>query len=138
MPMTFEDARAAVYAKLDAFMQANYPAVPVQYENRANVDVSNLTGPVVVCELAYGDGEQKSLEQAPIVRYQGAIWLNAGAKEGEGTADSLGILSALASAFKTTSFGGVVTQAPRPVPGAKRLGLYFIGIRVPFYFDDIP
>lgn len=136
--MNFEDARAAVYARLKATMAASYPTVPVIYENRVSVDLDDHPGPVVTCQMAYADGEQVSMSQAPIVRYRGAIYLTAECKQGQGTAAALTMLGVLAGAFKTASFGGVVTKAPRPLPGAEDKGWYVLTLRVPFYFDDIP
>lgn len=136
--MTFDDARAAIVGRLKATLDASNPTTAVSYENRATVDLATQAAPFVACEVLFNDGEQASMELAPVVRYSGAIWLAVAVKEGEGTKTALVILGTLAAAFKTVSFGGVVAQAPRPMPGFRRDGWYYEPIRVPFYFDDIP
>ncbi len=137
--MTFDDARAAIFARVKATMDASaYAATPVEYENRRTVDLSTQTAPFAACEIHFNDGEQTDMGLNPGTRYRGAIWLAVGMKQGEGTASALKILAVLANGFKNVSFGGVTCRAPRPVPGALRNGWYYETIRVPFYFDDRP
>jgi hypothetical protein len=136
--VTFDDARAAVYTRLDAGMTATYPAVPVLYENRLTVDLAKQKSPFVACEIVYNDGSQASMELTPVVRYGGAIWLAVATKAGAGAKVGAGILGYLANRFKTITFSGVVCGAPVPMPGYTRDGAYWQTLRVPFHFDDIP
>ncbi len=135
--MNFEDARAAIYSRLNTFMAASYPAIPVRYENRLTVDFATLETLFVAAEIAFTDGTQMALGSSPPVRYQGTIFLNVWERDGAGTSEALGLLDALAVAFKTAQFGGVNTKAPRPMPGAFQPGWYVLAVRIPFWFDQM-
>jgi len=134
----FENARSAIFSRLNTFMTATYPTVPALYENRFNVDLSTQRGPFVAAEITYVDGQQVSLELKPVVRYHAAVHLTVWVKEGTGSAEALGILAALADLFKTVTFSGVNARAPQPLPRRNTQGWAVYAVRVPFYFDDIP
>ena len=136
--MNFDQARAAVFGRMNTVFEVANPTVPVQYENRLTVDLATQEVPFVVCELAFGDGEQVNLGLTPQVRYRGAIYLSVWAKEGEGSTTALGLLSALATDFKPQALGSLYLQAARPMPGRTAQGWYVLTLRVPFYFDDQP
>jgi hypothetical protein len=133
--MNFDDARAAIYGRLDTAWGASHPTMPVRYENRMAVDLDKEKSPFVACELLFTDGEQIELSANPGTRYQAAIYLSAWAKEDSGTSDSLKDLSELALLFGMKSFGGVNTRAARPLPGRVESGWYVLTLRVPFWID---
>lgn len=134
--MDFEDARAAIYSRLDEGMNATYPGTLVVYENRLNVDLSTQTAPFVAAEIHWNDGRQIGMEASPAARYEGAIYLAVYVKEYEGAAAALALLGYLAGLFKAKSFGGVNTRIARPLPGRPDRGWYAYTLRVPFWFDD--
>lgn len=136
--MKFNDARAAIYSRLDTLMTASYASIPVRYENRLDVDLSAQVEPFLGVELIFNDGVQASLGRQIIVRYPGAIYLSVFTKQGEGIADALTLLASLADTFKTVTFSGVVCSAPRPLPARPHQGWYVHTLRVPFHFDDVP
>jgi len=136
--VNFEDARAAIATRLDAGMTATYPAVPVVYENHTKVDLATQTAPYVRCDVVFNDGEQASIELTPLARYRGATYLAVYAKEGQGTKAVLQILAYLAGLFKSVKFSGVQSQVAVPMPGAEKDGWYYVAIRIPFWFDDLP
>lgn len=133
--MTGEDARAAVYARLETDMAANHAGVPVRYQNRNTVNLATQTGMFVTCDMFFNDGEQISVELNPRARYRGSVYLAVLVKEGDGTKKPLDLLWALVALYKTKTFGGVNTGVPIPVPGREMAGWYSESIRVPFYFD---
>lgn len=135
--MTFDDARAAIYARLKTAMDASHAGVPVLYENRLLIDWDTQAAPFVAAELQLNDGEQAALGPTPPIRYRGGFYLQVWVKEGEGTKVALQILTTLANTFKTAKFSGITTMAPRPLPGTPFKGWYVHGLRVPFYFDDM-
>jgi hypothetical protein len=136
--MDFEAARAAIFARVDAGWTATYPAEPVEYENRRTVDRNAHPGPFLAVELVWSDGEQAELGNDPLIRYRGAIYCVVYVREGEGSAVGQTRLGYLASLLGVTSFGGVHTQAPKPVPGHDVPGWYRHILRVPFYFGTKP
>lgn len=134
--MNFEDARAAIYARLDTAWTAAHPTVPALYENRLAVDLAGRTDPFIACEILFNDGEQVSMEKTPVLRFFGAIYLSVWVKEKEGTKIALTYLGELSDLFKAASFGGVNTRAPRPLPGRPQDSWYVSTLRVPFWFDQ--
>lgn len=138
MSMKFEDARAAIFARLNTYWAAAHPTIPVDYENRMQVDLATQVPPFITCELALNDGAQVSIEAAPVVRYAGAIYLAVWVREGGGSKQALELLGELSDQFKTTRFSGVTTQAPRPLPAQHKVGWLAYAVRVPFWFDDTP
>jgi hypothetical protein len=93
--------------------------------------------PYVSAEVLFNDGEQKSMETVPVIRYSGAVWLGVHVKQGEGAKAALIFLGTLAALFKVTSFSGVVTGAPKPLPQRPFEGWAIYTLRIPFHFDDI-
>lgn len=134
--MNFEAARAAIAGRLSTLWTALQPNVPVDYENRALVDLARQTGPFIACDVVFGNGEQKTLGLSPVVRYSGNISLEVWVKQGTGTATAFAYLEQLAAMFKTTYFGGVYTAAPRPIPAREQADWCVHTILVPFYFDQ--
>jgi len=134
--MTFEDARAAIYGRLHTGWSANYAAVPVEYQNQDRIDMAIAAGPFLSCEILFNDGDQASIEEAPMTRYRGAIYLSSWVRAGGGAATGLGHTGYLAGLFKYKTFGGVNTLAPVPMPALRQDGWMGTPLRVPFWFDD--
>lgn len=135
--MNFEDARAAIYGRLATGMAATYPLVSVEYENRVVIDLARQVDPWISCEIVWSDGDQVSIEDVPMIRYHGAVYLASWVKEGGGTATPLAHLGYLAGLFKTVAFGGVNTQAPMPMPKLRQLaGWEGHPLRISFWFDQ--
>jgi hypothetical protein len=133
---TFEDVRQAAVTKLKTYMDATYPTVIVDYENRLRVDLLQQTQPFLTFEVEFNDGEQASIENNPIHRYSGAFCMAVFVREQEGSALQNTYLQALSDQFKTTSFSGVNTRTAKPMPGEGWRGWWKKGIRVPFWFDS--
>lgn len=134
--MDFEAARAAVYGRLKAYMDASYPTVDVGYENRNTIDFATQAEPFVTCEIVWNDGEQVSLGDLPRLRYRGSVWLAIHEKDGAGVKVSNQLMKSLADLFRTKAFSGVTTMAPIPVPARPAQGWRAQALRVPLYFDD--
>jgi hypothetical protein len=135
--MTFEDARAVIYGRLNTSWSAAHPGMPVRYENRMAVDLGKEIDPFITCEILFNDGEQLGMGDNPGVRYEGAIYLSVWVKEDSGTAEALTYLGELATLFQMAVFGGVKTRACRPLPGRVQAGWYVLSLRVPMWFDQI-
>jgi len=133
--MNFADAQAAIYARLNTYWSAAHAGVPVDYENRFLVDLAAQQDPFIACDVLFNDGEQASIEADPMSRYRGAVYLAVWVREGSGTAAAFGFLSELGTLFATKAFGGLNTQAPRPLPGRRQAGWLVEVLRVPFWFD---
>lgn len=135
--MDFEDARAAIYGRLDTYMTASYAGTKVQYRNRNTVDLAKQTAPFVSLEIVWNDGEQVEMGPNPRGRMRGAAWLGVWVKEGQGVKVGGQIMSALTRLFKTVSFGGVTAMMPVPLPPADQKGWEAQRLRVPLYFDFV-
>lgn len=133
----FEDARSAFVSRLKAFMDANHPATPVEYDNRISVDRAKQTTPFVSIEVLFNDGEQAALGTTPLARYTGAAHLAIWTKEGTGAKAILQLEGEIASLFKAARFGGVSTKVPRPMPYRTMQDWRIDILRVPFWIDDL-
>jgi len=136
--MTYEDARSAIYSRLNTAWSVQYPSVPVNYENRNNVDLATQQTPFISCEVIFTTGEQVSIEITPVVRTQGVIYVAAYIKDFDGVAVPNAHLQYLKTLFETKSFGGVNTRAAQPMPGDSFKAWYRKALRIPFWFDAIP
>lgn len=134
--MNFEDARAAIFARIATGMAATYSTDPVEYENRRTVDRNSAPGPFLAVEIAWAPGEQASLGTSPLMRYRGAVYCVVYLRPGAGSKLATDRLSYLAGLMGVTQFGGVTTQAPAPVPGHPEPGWERYLLRVPFYFNS--
>jgi len=136
--MDFEDARAAIFARIDTGWSAAYPTEPAEYENRRTVDRNAHPGPFLAVEVVFADGEQAELGTDPMIRYPGAIYCVVYVRPGAGTATGLARQGYLATLLGVKQFGGVNTLAPKPVPGHDVPGWYRHILRVPFFFHSKP
>jgi hypothetical protein len=136
--MKFEDARAAIYARINTGWGATYPTEVIEWENRQTVDRDNSSGPFLAVEVLFNDGYQAELGSAPMVRYNGAIYCVVYVRQGQGSKLGFDRLDYLAGLLGVTAFGGVNTQAPRPVPGHDEPGWYRHLLRIPFFISSKP
>jgi hypothetical protein len=135
--VNFEDARSAIYARMDTIMASAYPSTKIEYENREQIDLAQQTADFVRLELLFTDGEQASIGDNPITRYRGAIYISVAARKGTGTKSAFTKLSVLAKGFDMVQFSSIQTLAPIPMPGGDNKDWYRVSVRVPFYFDDM-
>lgn len=111
----------------------------VEYDNRAYVDLAQLTTPYLMVDIVWGKGEQQSIEQQPLVCDYGMILLAAGVKEGEGTTSLLALLDFFRPYLQLRNpLGTVKTRAA--ILGAKPIlknGFYYQTMSIPFWATSV-
>jgi hypothetical protein len=132
----FDAARQAAYERLNAYWDDNHPGVPIAWGNQVTVDMAQQVTPFIAIEIVWNDGAQATIEDTPIVRYSGAIHFGVYTKAGTGRTAAFGWMGELANLFKTDSFGGIITYAPKPMPCREWKGWVVDVLRVPFATHD--
>ena len=132
MTATTKDFRAAVFAEVQTWGAANFPAVPIIYENGPVADEDSI-GPIWLdVELRWYSGEIATLGETPRMRHGGAVSVMCYFKESKGTEQSDLMLDSLATTLQARRLGGAVLWAPQRTVPSNMLGWYRVGILVPF------
>jgi hypothetical protein len=134
----YETARQAIYTRLKTAWDADYPTVPIQWENRLRVDLLQQVLPFISCDVVFDDGYQAAMEIDPLMRYSGCVHLGVYVREHEGTALQNTYLWYLGELFKVAIFSGVRTRAPVPQRPEIFEGWVRKSLRIEFWFDDVP
>jgi len=137
--MTFDELRAACYARLKTGWADANPSIPVEYENHSTIDLNSRRQPFMTCEVQFNTSHQINLSDAPWVRFDGSLWISGWAKQGTGTANLMVPLGLISTLFKTKQFGsGVNTTVPKLLPSRVIDGWHVLSLRIPFWFDQAP
>lgn len=130
--MTTKAFRSAVWAALETWGAANYPAIPLIYENGPTPDEASI-GPIWLdAEIRWYGGRIASVGVNPLTRDTGSISLMLHYRESEGTSLSDDVIDSLAALLKPQRLGGAVLGAKqRTVPNQFK-GWYTTGILVGF------
>lgn len=130
---TLTEARDSIVTML-AGWPANYPSVPVFYDNAVRPDLDKLAD-YLVCEIVFTQSKQADIGPRPLLRSYGDVVLMLGVKVGQGSRASLSRMSFLSDTFRFKQQGGVVFSAPHLLPPLSRNGWFQMELVVPFYFD---
>lgn len=130
--MTTKDFRGAVWAALETWGAANFPTMPIIYENGPAPDEVSI-GPIWLdAEIRWYSGSIASVGVNPRTRDTGSIALMVHYKESEGTSLSDDVIDSLAVLFKPQRLGGGKLGAKqRTVPNPFK-GWYTTGILIGF------
>lgn len=136
--MSLESARQSIVAAVEAAKVGCPGGVPViEYDNRILVDTQTASDPFLCVEIHFISGEQADLSNAPRHRFYGQIHLKAAAKEGDGTAKQLAILTHFYTQLQRKQFGIVRTKASTMAPRMPHKGWLYYPCILPFWFDVI-
>lgn len=132
---TYVQARDALVSHFHTGWSTAYPSIPAFYENAQSIDLDNHTAGFVKFDIDYEASFQASMEQVPITRVQGHVYITLATLEGTGTRTLAGYLDTLTTLMKYQSLSGVQTGAPSPMRSELSEGWYFQELAVPFWFD---
>lgn len=130
--MSTADFRAAVAASVRDWAAANFPAVPVFYENGPTADEAAVGAVWVELELRFYGGEFANVGVNARQRQTGAVALRVYAKDATGTALPDQLCDSAGNLLAGKSLGGAILWAPQRLVPTKLLGWYKTGILVPF------
>lgn len=132
---TYVSARDALVALIHNAWTAQYPTVPVFYENAIRVDLDKAGESFLKVDIEFDKARQMTIELAPRHRVIGAIVLTLFAKDGTGVRTTLERLDFLTNVAKFKDIAGVKLQTPQPGSRAYKNGWRSYELIVPFWFD---
>ena len=118
----------------DAAFKAQYPTVPIAYENQP-FDWGNPPDLFIEFEVKFYSGNQINLG-APKTRYGGYAYVTVWAKEGSGTLASKRILDWVDDRLGYKTLAHVQLEAPEPDEGSPNKGWSIEGSKFRFYGDE--
>lgn len=134
--MTNKEFRAALAQHLQSWQSANYPALPLVYENGPVPDELTI-GPVWLdFEIRWYAGNNITMGINPIGRSSGVVSLMVFHRSGAGTGLSDDIVDSLLQAFRNTAFGSGRLEFPQRVVPTELKGWHKTGLLIPFYLDS--
>ena len=136
--MTLELARQAIVTAVEAAKAGCPGGVPIiEYDNRILVDTQTASVPFLCVEIHFIAGEQADLNAAPRHRFYGQIHLKAAAKEGDGVAKQLAMLTHFYTQLQRKQFGTVRTKSSTMAPKMTHKGWLYYPCLIPFWLDLI-
>jgi hypothetical protein len=118
----------------DAAYRAQYPTVPLVYENQP-FDWNNLPDTFVEFEVRFYSGDQINLG-APKTRHGGYIYVTVWTKAGTGTLATKRIIDWVDDRLGYKSLATVQIEAPEPDEDAPNKGWHLEGTKFRFYADE--
>lgn len=130
--MTPKEFRASVFGEIQAWAAANFPTVPVIYENGPAPDEDRI-GPIWLdVEMRWYGGSVASIGSPVRTRHSGAVSAMCFYRAGEGTDEPDTLIDSLSALLQARRLGSGILEAPqRAVPTYLR-GWFKTGIFIPF------
>lgn len=125
----------AVSAAVADLMAAEFPLVPVMFENGPEIDEASVGLMFLDVEVRWYGADLITVELNPLGRHTGAISLQVYYKQAEGTAAVGALVDRLISEFKSRRIGGGITKMPQRSVPTNLKGWYKSGLFVPFHLD---
>lgn len=130
--MNTKDFRAAVFGDIQAWGAANFPTLPVVWENGPVPDEDKI-GPIWLdVEIRWYDGSVAALGSSPRTRDFGAVSLACFYKTGEGTKAPGQLIDSVSSLLQARRFGSAVTGARKRTVPTNLRGWHKTGVLIPF------
>lgn len=135
--MTEDDARQALVTIFDAAFKAAWPAVPVEYDNRATVDrdAQLQVGPFVEFAVDIYESEAANVGFPVLERTLGAVFVVVNAPSGSGTSQTLQILETVKRTLSYKQQGTLHTFGTSRSKVADLPGYRSEALLVSFYYD---
>lgn len=134
--MSTKDFRAAATTEIQNWAAANFPAIPVLYENGPTPDEDKV-GPVFIdVEFRWYGAQQLSVGEYFKGRNSGAISVNVFYRESYGTGQVDDIVDSLKSTLRPGYCGGGVLKFPQRTVPTHIKGWYKSGLLFPFTLDE--
>lgn len=139
--MNLQDARTHIVNYFEAAFVADFPATPLEYENRVQVDREAAAASekaFLNVAIQFNDSDQISMGDKPLIRHTGMAVFSILTPAGAGVIEALTIASWLAQRFEMVSLPSGVQFHTVSVGTAKADGGFWLTpIVVPFMFDRI-
>lgn len=134
--MSIEAFRGAVQDEISTWMTANYPSVPVQFENADALNQDTAGAMWLDVETKFFGGGNVTMGGRPRGRDHGTVNTNLYVKEGEGTLASGPIVEGLRELLRNRVIGGATLSFPAYAAPPAALGWRQYGLKTPFRIDS--
>lgn len=137
--MSFITQRAAIVAEIERAKAAwSAYTLLVDYENKGQIDLSQVTVAYLAVDIVGLDGEQLDLGDSPLTQAGGQIVLAAGAKDGSGTVEQLKLLDHFTPYLQLRDdLAGVRTRVARRQPPRVAGGFYYLPLIVSWWAVEV-
>lgn len=125
----------AVSSAVADLMAAEFPLVPVMFENGPEIDEASVGLMFLDVEVRWYGAGLITMELNPLGRHTGAISLQVYYKQAEGTAAVGALVDRLISEFKSKRIGGGITKMPQRSVPTNLKGWYKNELFVPFHLN---
>jgi len=130
--MTPKEFRSAVFAEIQSWAAANYPTLPVIYENGPVPDEDKI-GPIWLdVEMRWYGGSVASVGTTPRMRQTGALSAMCFYRTGEGTDSPDSVIDSLSEYLQVRRLGSGILEAPQKTVPTNLRGWYKTGMFLPF------
>ena len=134
--MSTKAFRASVFAELVAWGAANFPAIPIIYENGPVPDEDKI-GPIWIdVEIRWYGAQPMTLGEGGDGRHTGAISVNVYSRDSAGTGQVDDVIDSLKATLKTRRIGGAIVKFPQRTVPTNLKGWYKSGLLFPFTLDE--
>lgn len=132
---TTKEFRAAVFGEIQAWAAANFPTLPVIYENGPVPDEDKI-GPIWLdVEVRWYGAQALALGEGGVGRHSGAISANVFYREASGTGQADDVIDSLETTFRTRRIGSGIVKFPQRTVPTNLKGWYKTGLLFPFTLD---
>lgn len=134
---TYVEARTAVVTLLNTALGAQYPTVPVFWENTTAVALDKVGERFIKVQIDFDDAQQMTVNGAPHHMTFGTLRLSIFWKEGAGTLTTLQMMDYLTGLTKYKLTGTVTFWTPAPGRKVSQDGWISQDLEVPFRFHTM-
>lgn len=113
-----------------------FPTLTVFWDNTGMIDLSKVDDVCLLVEFYWDDAGQKTMENNPIHRTTGSVYLTIFAKVGKGSNHTLRLMDLLTTSLKYRATTGLCATVPRPGRRQTQDGWMSQEVHLPFYFDS--
>lgn len=130
--MTTKEFRAAVFAEIQAWAAANFPALPVLYENGPTPDEDAMGAIWLDVEIRWYGATVAAIGAPPRMRHTGAVSANCFYRNGEGTGAPDDVIDSLGEYLQARRLGAGIIEAPQRTVPTNLRGWFKTGVLLPF------
>jgi len=133
--MNTKDFRAAVFGAIQTWGAANFPTLPIVWENGPVPDEDKIGAIWLDVEIRWYGGRPLGIGNVVSGRHSGAISLQVYSREARGTGASDDVVDSLESLLKNQRMGTAALSFPQRTVPTNLRGWYKTGLLVPFTLD---
>ena len=130
--MTTKEFRAAVFAEIQAWAAANFPTLPVLFENGPTPDEGAMGAIWLDVELRWYSSRVAAIGNPPRMRHSGAVSAMCFYRSGEGTGGPDDVIDSLGGFLQARRLGAGILEAPQRTVPTNLRGWFKVGILLPF------